>query len=213
MKNSEIKAIIFDLGNVLLDFDHRIAAERISKFCDKTGREIFDLFFDSPLTGLFEEGKISPRRFFLKVKEMLDLRMDYDKFVPIWNDIFFLSDENRAVYNLARPLKEHYRLAVLSNVNTLHFEYVKKEFPVFDAFHSIIASCDLGLRKPDPLIYRKTLDMLRVSPGEVFYTDDRAELIQSASSLGIHGFVFNGIEQLKNDLAAEGINHVRNITE
>ena len=70
----KIKAIIFDLGNVLLDFDHRLAAERVSKFTDKSAEEILNLFFDSELTGLFEEGKIAPAEFFLKIKEALNLK-------------------------------------------------------------------------------------------------------------------------------------------
>jgi len=206
MEKGDIKAIIFDLGNVLIDFDHRIAAERISKFTDKTKQEIFNLFFDSQLTGLFEEGKISPQDFFLKVKEILGLKLNYNEFVPIWNEIFFLSDKNLAVYNLAKSLQRDYKLATLSNINILHLEYLKKRFPVFDPFHKIITSCELGLRKPHPLIYQKTLEVLRVSPGEVFYTDDRPQLTQSAKALGIQAVVFINIAQLKRDLLDSGIN-------
>lgn len=206
MSSQNIKAVIFDLGNVLIDFDHRIAAEKISQRCDKTGSQIYELFFDSPLTGLFEEGKILPQEFFSKVKETLGLSMDYDEFVPIWNGIFFLSTKNLGVYSIAKSLRENYKLAALTNVNALHFEYVKRQFPVFDAFHAVVASCDLGLRKPDPLIYAKTLNMLGVRPEEVFYTDDRSDLIESANNLGIRGFVFKGVGQLKADLADSGIN-------
>lgn len=200
MDNHRIKAIIFDLGNVLINFDHRIAAERIAKFTDKTPEEIFGLFFDSALTGLFEEGKISPRDFFLKVKEMLNLKIDFDAFVPIWDEIFFFTEANLNVYNLAQKLKNSYRVMLLSNINILHFEYLKKTFPVFDAFHNIATSFELGLRKPDPLIYQKVLTILEARPQEAFYTDDRPELIEAAKGLGIRSFVFSGIEQLKEDL-------------
>jgi len=205
MDNNKIKAIIFDLGNVLVDFNHKRAAERISKFTDKSPQEIFNLFFDSELTGLFEEGRISPQEFFLKVKEMLNLKLDYDGFVPIWNGIFFLTEKNLAVYNLAKQLKNCYKLALLSNINILHFDYLKKKFPVFDAFHNIITSYEVGFRKPHPLIYKKTLSVLEASPNQVFYTDDRPELAESAKELGIRGFVFRGIEQLKKDLINSGI--------
>ncbi len=205
MDDHKINAIIFDLGNVLIDFDHRIAAERISKFTDKIPQEIFNLFFDSGLTGLFEEGKIQHQEFFSKVKEMLNLKLDYDEFVPIWNEIFFLTEKNLAVYNLAKQLKNNYKIALLSNINILHFDYIKKKFPVFDAFHNIITSYEVGIRKPHPLIYQKTLGILGASPEQVFYTDDRPELAQSAKELGIRGFVFRGIEQLKEDLINSGV--------
>lgn len=200
------KAVIFDLGNVLVDFNHMVAAERISKFSDKTGQEIFDLFFDSELTALFEEGKILPPDFFLGVKEKLNLKLEYPDFVPIWNEIFFLSERNWGVYNLARSLRKRYKVALLSNINILHFEYLTKTFPLFDVFHQIVTSFESGFRKPHPSIYQKTLQALEVSPEDAFYTDDRADLIEKAAELGIRGHVFTGIKKLHKDLIDSGIN-------
>jgi len=206
MGNNNIKAVIFDLGNVLIDFDHTIAAKKISMFADKTPQEIFNLFFDSGLTALFEEGKIAPLNFFSEVKKILNLELGYNQFLPIWNEIFFLTEKNQAVYNLAKILKDHYKIALLSNINILHFDYLKKNFSVFDVFHNIITSFESGIRKPDPLIYKKTLDLLEAAPQNTFYTDDRAEFIERACNLGIRGFVFSGVEQLKKDLLGNGIN-------
>src|SRR3989338_5399245 len=126
MLNKEIKGIIFDLGKVLLDFNHMAAAERLSGFTDKSGREIYELFFDSPQTGLFEEGKISGEEFFIQVKKMLNLKIPFKEFVPIWNEIFYFTEGNLQVYNLARHLNKSYRIALLSNINFLHLEYIKK---------------------------------------------------------------------------------------
>ena len=137
---------------------------------------------------------------------MLKLKLDYDGFLPIWNEIFFLSPKNEQVYNLAGRLKKNYSLALISNINALHFDYIKKRFSVFDPFQSIIASCEVRISKPDPLIYQKTLDTLGALPQNAFYTDDRPELVEGARRLGINGFVFKGIEQLHKDLTATGIN-------
>lgn len=200
-----VKVIIFDLGNVLIDFDHMIAARRLSGLTDKTERQIFDLFFNSEITGLFEEGKISPADFFLKVKEMLDLKIPYTEFVPIWNEVFFFSEKNLQVYNLVSALKKSYRLALLSNINILHFEYIKRNFSILDAFDNIFTSFELGLRKPEVSIYQKTLDALGTLPEEVFYVDDRPELVESAKSLGIKAFLFRDSEKLKQDFLAADI--------
>ena len=206
MLDNHFKAIIFDLGNVLIDFDHSIAARKISSLTRRTQKEIFDLFFDSELTGLFEEGKISPQDFHSEVKKMLNLELGYADFLPIWNEIFFFTEKNRSVYNLAKTLKSHYKIALLSNINILHFGYLKHNFPVFDAFHHIIASFEVGFKKPHPLIYQKTLGILGVLPQAVFYTDDRAELVEKASELGITSFCFEGIDKLNEDLLSVGIN-------
>ena len=201
-----IEAVVFDLGNVLVDFDHTIAAKRISRFCDKSPQEIFDLFFDSCVTRLFEEGKISSGDFFLKVKEALNLRLSYEAFVPIWNEIFFLTDKNRKVYSLLNDLRQDYKTALVTNINILHYEYLKKNFPVFGVFHKVFTSFELGSVKPSHAIYKKILEELEVLPENTFYTDDRAELIESAKELGMKSFLFKGIEQLKKDLLASGIN-------
>ena len=205
MHNHKIKAVIFDLGNVLVDFNHQIAAKRIASFSDKSPQEIFDLFFDSQLTELFEEGKISPEDFFLKVKEMLNARLSYEEFLPVWNEIFFLSDKNRGVYELAGSLARDYRIAVLSNINILHFQYLKSKFPIFGIFSQVITSYEVGFRKPKHPIYKKSIESLMVAPENIFYTDDRPELVDSAKALGIRGFVFKGISQLKEDLKNAGV--------
>lgn len=205
MDDHKIKAVIFDLGNVLLDFDHLIAARKIAEFTELSAKEIYDLFFDSELTALFEEGKILPREFFSKIREALNLRLSFDAFLPIWNEIFFFSEKNIAVYDAVRILKKNYNLALLSNINILHFEYIKKNFPVFEAFENIVTSFEVGFRKPHPLIYRKTLELLKVSPENAFYTDDRAELVSKANELGIRSSVFVGFDKLQKDLLSNGI--------
>jgi putative hydrolase of the HAD superfamily len=206
MDENNIEAIILDLGNVLIDFDHRIAAKKISALTQKTPEEIFNLFFDSQLTAFFEEGKISPRDFFQKVKEILDLKVDYNEFLPIWNEIFFLTEKNRLVCQLAKTLSKRYKVALLSNINILHFEYLKENFPIFDAFHHIITSFEVGFRKPHISIYEKALEVLNILPERVFYADDRPELVEQAKRLGIRSFLFKGVDKLKKDCLSVGIN-------
>lgn len=202
-----VKVIVFDLGRVLIDFDHRIAAKRISFFTDKTASQIYDIFFDSESTKLFEEGRISAKVFFLQVKNRLKINISYQDFVPIWNEIFFLSQKNLSVYELARKLKKNYRLAILSNINVLHFQYVKKNFPIFDIFEDVFVSYRLKSRKPNPLIYQKVLRALKISSANnVFYTDDRPELVACAKNLGINGVVFESPLQLKQALKKSGVN-------
>jgi len=200
-----IEVILFDLGNVLVDFDYTISANRISNFCAKSPVEIVKLFFGSGLTTSFEEGKISPEDFFARVKEMLDLKLSYKAFVSIWNEVFYLSAKNRSVFSLVNNLRRNYKVALLSNVNTLHYEYLKKHFPVFGVFHKVFVSCELKLVKPDRLIYQKTLSDLNVKAECVFYTDDRPELVASARELGIKAVVFKEVRQLKAELLNAGV--------
>lgn len=211
MSMSGIKAVIFDLGNVLVDFDHMIAARRIMQFTAKSPEEIYRLFFDSGITGVFEEGKIDPGEFFAEVKNMLNLSIGFSEFLPIWNEIFVISEKNRKVQELARSLKKRHTIAVLSNINVLHLDYIKTQFRVFDIFDYVFASCDLKTKKPEAGIYNMALNALSLRAEEVFYTDDRPELIESACKLGLKSFVFKSPEKLTQDLLSCGIitgNHI-----
>ena len=136
---------------------------------------------------------------------MLDLNLSFNSFVSIWNDIFFLNPQNRLVYRLVNTLRANYKTAILSNINTLHYDYLKKNFPVFGVFDEIFLSFQLGLIKPDKEIYKKVIQELKVRPQEVFYTDDRPELVESANSQGIRGCVFVNFGQLMGDIQSAGI--------
>ncbi|MHB8155215.1 MAG: HAD family hydrolase [Candidatus Omnitrophota bacterium] len=204
----QIKVVLFDLGRVLVDFDHLRSAERMAVFCSKTPRQIYDLFFESSATIAFEAGKITPEDFYLQVKQMLDLKLSYISFEPIWNDIFFLSAKNRSVFSLVNNLRANYKTAMLSNINILHHEYLKKNFPVFGVFDKVFLSFQLGFVKPDKEIYNLVIRELGVEPEEIFYTDDRKELVESAKSLGIRGCVFTNFEQLISELRCQGINFI-----
>ncbi len=202
---ARIHAIIFDLGKVLIDFDHLIAARKIALLTGTAPRDIYKLFFDSSLIQSFEKGTISPEAFFVGVQQRIDLDIPFEQFAAIWNNIFYITGANKAVYDLLGALRPRYTLAMLSNINALHYAYLKKTAAVFDRFHHCFASCEMGLTKPDEQIYRAVLGRLDVRPNEAFYTDDRPEMVAAARALGIEGFVYSGVEQLKKDLALCGV--------
>ena len=204
MKN-KIKAVIFDLGNVLVGFDHRIAVKKILRHTSKSTREIYDLFFDSPFTREFEKGGISCREFFVKVKDMLGLKIGYEEFLPIWNEIFFAKPE---MERFVASLNSGRRLVLLSNINELHYEYLTAAFPyAFSLFSpdKIIPSFRAGFMKPDRQIYELALSAAGVSRDEVVYVDDRLDLIEAASGYGIPSIQFKDIHQLRQEFLNLGI--------
>ena len=205
MPKARIRVILFDLGNVLVDLDLKPAVERISGFCSKRQDEILKFFLDSGVANSFEKGELSAEGFYKQARDILDLKLGYESFVPIWNEIFFFSAKNRAVYHIANRLRINYRIGLLSNTNILHYRYIKDNFPVFNVFEKLFLSFELGAAKPDKIIYRKVVKALGVLPDNIFYTDDRPELVSSASSLGIKSFIFTSAEQLVKDLSSLNI--------
>lgn len=184
---------ICDLGNVLVNFDHRIAVKKIMQYTPKAEEDIYNLFFDSGITGLYEEGRISSSEFFSQVKEALQLDMDRDGFFLVWNDIFFETGLNIRMRDFLRQIKSRYALVMLSNLNVTHFEFLKKTMDgIFDEFHKLVLSYEVGFRKPAPQIYKVALDFAKTLPERAFYIDDRRDLVDAAAGLGIKGAVFDG---------------------
>lgn len=199
-----IRLILCDLGNVVINFDHRIAARRILPYTDKKFTEVVQLFFDSPATKDFEEGRISGRRFFGHVRRVLSLKgITYAQFVPIWNEIF---SENLGILEVLKRLKRSYRLHLISNINELHYAYIAKKFPkslaVFDRTY---LSCSVGARKPAALIYRTAIGEDGFRTEEALYTDDRRDLIEEAEKMGIRSVVFKNVADFKSRLRRMGI--------
>jgi putative hydrolase of the HAD superfamily len=185
-------AIICDLGNVLVNFDHRVAVKKILSCTPKKEEDIYDLFFDSGLTELYEEGKILPGEFFQRVRDYLELNMEFDDFLAVWNDIFFEIPLNKKMHDFLRKAKSTHKLVMLSNLNVTHFEFLKEKLDIFEEFDKLIFSYEVGYRKPAPEIYKAALDSAGSPPEKSFYIDDRRDLVEAAGRLGIRGLVFDG---------------------
>ncbi len=190
----EIKAFLFDLGNVILPFDHYISAKKISKYTKKSPEDIYDMFFDSPITNQFEEGKISPFKFYNYLKATLSLNnLDYKKFVSIWSDIF---KEDRKMNQLIGILKAKFKIFIISNINELHFKYIKEKFNIINEVDGVILSFRVGVRKPDSKIYQVGIKHAKCLPEEIIYIDDRLELIEEAKKLGLNCIHYTGYKDL-----------------
>lgn len=199
MKSKKIKLILCDLGNVLVNFDHQLAVRRILKFTPLSFEQIYQTFFDSPVTKDFEEGRILSREFFKRICRELQLKkIGYREFTRIWNEIFF---PNPPMVKLLSRLGAKYRLHLVSNINELHYRYILKKFPDHLAvFDEVYLSCRVGHRKPHPAIYRSAMGDLGLEPEEILYADDREDLIAEAKKLRFRAIVFKNTRDFKKQL-------------
>ena len=194
-----VKLILCDLGNVLINFDHRIAVRRILPLTPLKFDEVYQLFFDSPLIKDFEEGKISSADFFVHLSAKLHLKnLSFKKFETIWNEIFF---DNSGMVEVLAHLKKRYRLHLVSNINELHYRYLAKKFPRhFKVFDKVYLSYEVGRRKPHKKIYHEAVLKAGFQFGEALYTDDRLDLIDEAKKIGIPSILFKDVGDFKKQL-------------
>jgi putative hydrolase of the HAD superfamily len=198
-----IKVILYDLGNVILPFNHYQIAEKLSRLSqkseDRDPQEIFSYLFDfqKGVANRFDVGQVSPQEFFESIKEYLGLSISFEEFIPIWTDIF---SENVEVSQIILSQKGRWRLGLLSNTDPLHFNYILSKFPVVRAFDKWILSYEVGFQKPAVEIFRVAIAWSSVDPQKILFIDDVKTHVEVAVSLGIQAIHFVSAEQLKREL-------------
>lgn len=95
-------------------------------------------------------------------------------------------------------------LAVLSNAPSSMGRLIKAQ-EWATRFRHLVFSGDLGVMKPDAVIFRKLLARLEADPGEVAFVDDHADNVAGAIAVGISALRFTGATQARQDLRALGL--------
>lgn len=202
---TEIKSVIFDLGNVLALHDARIAARRYAKLTGRTFQEIWDTILTSKTEKAYTRGEITSYQFFQYAKSLAvpGSKMTYVQFRDIWNEIF---TENEGMEAVLKTLKKHYPLYLISNTNSMHYCYLlKKYWHLLKHFRRRFPSHEVGARKPDPEIYRRVLRAVKLEPEHTVFVDDHPGFIEGARSVGMHGILFKKPAQLLRDLKKLGV--------
>lgn len=190
--------IIFDLGRVLVDFDFKKVVQRLKRHSSKTEEEIRRFFSTTPLWDAFERGTVAPPDFFNALKKDLELNdLDFQAFAPLWNDIFLEMPET---VEILAALRGRYKLAMISNVNQMHWNHVSANHPFMKWFDIAIASYAVGHRKPETEIYQIALRRAGVEPAQAIFIDDVEAHIRAAESLGIRAHQFHNAARLRADL-------------
>ncbi len=195
--HAQVKAILFDMGNVLVFFDAKRSSKAFSEAVGVPEDKVWKTFFVSDLERSYTRGEISSEDFYRRVSEHFPSKLDFAAFTRLWNDIF---TENREMDPLLRKLKKRYPLYLISNTNDLHFEHIKTEFRILSHFTKCFPSHVVGHRKPDRAMFEHVLKEIKLRPEETIFIDDIDEFLRSAESLGIRGVKFTSRAGLEKEL-------------
>ena len=132
-KATEINTIIFDLGNVLINFDHLIAVKKLTKYSTLTPGEMIKKISRSRTKLLYEKGRVGDRVFVNSLMKELGLSMDRRKFIAIWSDIFWQNTGMEKLF--LKLIKAGYRTAILSDTSPIHNKYELNKFGIIKKAH------------------------------------------------------------------------------
>lgn len=181
-----LKNIIFDIGNVLLQFDKEYLLSSFASGEDKEllYKAIFTLWEKQ------DDDSIPVEEFKIIVKNQLPehLKQTGLDILNTWEQYLYETD---GIYDLVKRLKDKgYKLYILSNMTT-HFIDRDYKFRILKLFDGIVYSAPLKIMKPNPEFYRYLLDKYNVDPTESLFIDDRKENLAGAARFSIKTFLFN----------------------
>ncbi len=195
-----IRAVIFDMGGVIVRTEDKGPRDRLAERFGLTRAQINALVFDSPSSQLATVGKLPTTQHWAWVCQALHLPAED---APGLEKEFFAGD--RVDYRLVdylRSLRPRCATALLSNAWADLRERLEKNWRILDAFDQVVISSEVGLAKPDPRIFALTLDRLKVTGPEAVFVDDFPENTAAAAAAGLHAVRFLNTEQAINDVEA-----------
>jgi putative hydrolase of the HAD superfamily len=195
------RTVIFDLGNVVLFFDHEVICRKLASLFNLDERFIFEKIFQDGIEKEFDEGKLSPEIFTQQCSDALNVSLNLSAFKYIWSDIF---TKNTPVIEIIKELRARACVFLLSNTNIWHIEQVKNQFSVLELFDELILSFQVGYSKPHRKIFERAIE-LSSTPELIFYIDDIEAYVRAATELGIYGIHYTESSQLRSKLTSVGL--------
>ena len=199
----QYQLVLCDLGGVVVDVESDRMVHQISQLLGRSFEDVQQAVYHKDLLLPFELGRISAKAYYDGLKKSLKLPWTYEQFARAWNDIFRENIETTAIL---QRLRKRHRLFALTNTNELHLSYIRSNVPSLSVIEQWVASCEVGLRKPDPNIYLLALQRAGVRAEQAVYVDDRPELVDAGRSVGLTAVRFENSRQLEQDLQAIGLN-------
>ena len=188
--DKNIKNIVFDLGGVLIDLDFKSAINGLQKAGFTNVKEQLQAFDREGIFQKFELGEISADEFRASIRENSNVSLTDEEVDSLWN--LMLLEIPREKLELILDLRSKYMVYLLSNTNSIHWDYVCKNafnyrgFRMDDYFEETFLSYEMHLAKPDKAIFEKMLNDANLLPEETLFIDDLEANCKAAEEVGIH---------------------------
>lgn len=184
-----IKNIIFDLGGVIMNIDFKKTENAFAALGFANFKQYMTQFHITPFFEDYETGKIDDAAFVKGIQEIAGRPLTEAQVVGAWNAL--LLDFPPARLQLLEKIKSDYRIFLLSNTNSLHYQAIQQTLEVQtgkkleDIFEKAYFSHIAHLRKPHAAIYQLVLEENQLQPAETLFIDDTATNFSGAEELGI----------------------------
>ena len=188
--DKKIRNIVFDLGGVLVDLDFKAAINGLQEAGFANVKEQLLAFDRGGIFQKFEVGEITADEFRTAIRENSTVTLTDEEVDGLWDAM--LLEIPREKLELILELRGKYMVYLLSNTNSIHWDYVCKNafnyrgFRVEDYFEETFLSYEMHLAKPDKAIFEKVLHDANLLAEETLFIDDSEANCKAAQEVGIH---------------------------
>ncbi|MDH3714451.1 MAG: HAD family phosphatase [Gammaproteobacteria bacterium] len=197
-------AILFDLGNVLIEWDPRHLYRKLFDG-DETSMEHF---LATVCTAEWNRQMDAGKPFAEAVAELQQVHPDQSALIAAWHlrwDETLGGAIEGSVQILAELRKRGHRLYALTNWSAETFPVARRRFDFLSWFEAIVVSGEVGMSKPDPDIFELALERFRLTPARTLFIDDSEVNVATAQRLGVHAVHFQNAHQLQAVLSGVGV--------
>lgn len=202
-KDSEIENIVFDVGNVLVDFNWKTYLESFG-FPKEKYEAIVDATFRNPQWNERDRGLCEEEEY---VEKFVAAAPQYEADI---REVARRSPETISRLDYAETWVKYlknqgYNLYILSNYGTYMLDATRPMMGFLKYMDGIVFSCEVGQIKPEPDIYETLIKRYNLAPSKSVFLDDRAENCASARRAGLYAIQFKDLKQATAELEKLGV--------
>ena len=198
----DIKAIVFDLGGVLVELNGIVPMLQWSEL-NLDEKTLWQHWLYSPNVRAFETGNLSAIEFAEQIVNEMQLSVSAQQFLEAfktWPTGLFAG-----VTDLLPLLRKDFTLACLSNTNTLHWQLLMEDMGLGNHLDHTFASHLINKIKPDPDIFVHVIEALAMTPEQILFYDDNQINVDSAREFGMQAELVKGVDQIIAHLNKQGL--------
>jgi putative hydrolase of the HAD superfamily len=193
---------VFDLGNTVIKLAYERVLAAICAQAATTRDQLLELLEAPGAYRDMERGAITFWEFYEFLCDKADYRGSIREFHELWGDFF--DGTMPGIEDVLDRVRERYRVAFLSNSNEVHAEVIPRKFAgLFRKDDRFIWSYRFRVAKPDPELFRRTLEIIGALPHHTVFIDDLVENVIAARGVGMKAFQFRDSLSLQRELEAE----------
>jgi putative hydrolase of the HAD superfamily len=200
-----IRAVVFDFGMVLTGTPDKAAHDGMVRITGLTESKFEPLYWAD--RHAYDEGKLTGPMFWEKFARESGLALTPEQLAELnRQDAKMWTTYDPGMVDWQRRLKERgLKTAILSNMGDSVLENIAREFAWIHDFDVLVWSFQERMAKPEPEIYRRTLERLGTAGEETLFIDDKRVNVEGARALGIRAIEFSSRERLREQIVAEGL--------